>query len=319
MTSSMIIDLVALAIIIGFAIYGGIKGFAATVLGVLSWGIGLLLTWRLYPLVAKWLVNAGLRDTLQTFFAEKLKLDRFKDIINASVGSLIGANGLEGLDGIIGAEGIAKLETLLAANGLEATTAGLEALSGEDFVSGMGGLAALATLSGVSLAGLETNGLSALGVLQNIQQAQGTATLSALKLPKFLLKWLAEHNTPEQYARYGVDNLGDYVGVYVADVTVNIIAVLLTFVVITVVLRLLVALFEKVNDIPAIGRVNTFLGVISGVFMGLMVIWLILTLLTFLGITTKLEAVMEAMDASRLCSFLNNKNPLLKLIESAIG
>ncbi len=319
MTSSLIIDLVALAIIIGFAIYGGIKGFAATVLGVLSWGIGLLLTWKLYPIVAGWLVKSGLRDTIWQALDKKLNLARFADIVNVSVAGMISADGLDGLAGILGSEGVASLQSLLAAQGIEASAAGLADFSGDAFVSGMGGLAALATLSGVSLAGLETEGLSALDVLQNIQQAQGADTLSALKLPKFLIKWLTEHNTPEAYAEFGVDNLGDYVGVYVANVAINIIAVLITFIVITLILRLLVALFEKINEVPAIGRINTFLGIVSGVFMGLMVIWLILTLLTFLGITTSLEAVVEAIDGSKLCSFLNRTNPLLALIKTAAG
>ncbi len=74
MTDGLIVGLVVLAVLIGFAIYGGVKGFAGVILGLASWVIALLLTWRLYPIVANWFVNWGMRDALAVFFEDKLKL-----------------------------------------------------------------------------------------------------------------------------------------------------------------------------------------------------------------------------------------------------
>ena len=319
MTDGLIVDLVVLAVLIGFAIYGGVKGFAGVILGLASWVIALLLTWRLYPIVANWFVSWGMRDALAVFFEDKLKLDALKGVVNQSVGMMVTTGGVASLKSLLGSEGAIALADFLAESGIPGTAEGLAGLSGSELVAGLGGLAAVATLTGMPLPEFSAEGMNGLETLQSLKNLQGTRFLESMKLPKFLVNWLGEHNTPENYEKYGVDNLGDYTGVYAADVVVKIAAILVTFIVLAVALRLLCLLFEKLNDIPAIGKVNRTLGVIAGIAMGLIVIWLLLFVMSFLGVTTVLQPVSDAIDASKLGSLLFRIDPFMAFLQTVAG
>lgn len=300
MKVSLIIDLVALAIILGFAIYGICRGFFSLAFGVVSWIAAILLTWKLYPFVAGWFTQWGLHDVFNKFGLDKLHLDAFRGISYDSLAS-------------------SAVKDLLAQAGIAATPEAVQAISGPELVAKLGGAAAILTATGIDISALDVSGLNGLGVLNNIHESSIASALSGVKLPEFIKKWLLTNNSAEKYNTMGVDNLGDYLSGSAANILVNICAILATFIVLAIILRLLCRFFEKMNDVPAVGTVNRVLGGIIGVLMGVMIIWVVLLLLSFLGVTTSFEKVATAIDESNLCRILNQINPFAAFLKSAIA
>lgn len=219
----IIVDGCVLALLVFFAVWGGKKGLLGTIFGVLAGLVGLLLTWKLYPLVGDLLTSLGLRDSIQ---------------------------------------------------------AGLEAKLGLP----------------------ETAGLS-----------QETAAIEALALPQMLKDWLIQNNNYEVYETLGVSSFGGYIAGYLANLAVNILSVLLTFALSMVLVRLISGLLGFLNKIPLLGNVNQLLGAAAGLLLGLLLVWGIFLLLTFLGVATMFTPVLEAVEESKLASFLYDHNWLLTL------
>lgn len=299
MSASLIIDLAALTIIVVFAVYGICRGFFSLVFGVVSWIAAILITWKLYPFVAAWFTKWGLLDVFNKFGLEKLHLDTFRSISYDSLAS-------------------GAVKDLLSQAGISATPEAVSAINGADLVAKLGGAAAILSATGVDISGLDVSGLNGLGVLNNIHGTTIADALSGVRLPSFIKNWMLSNNTAEKYRTMGVDNLGDYLSGSAAKILVNICAILATFIVLAVILRLICLFFKKMNDVPAVGTVNRVLGGITGVAMGVMIIWLVLFLMSFLGVTTSFTKVSETIEQSSLCRILYKLNPFMAFLKSAL-
>ena len=91
------------------------------------------------------------------------------------------------------------------------------------------------------------------------------------------------NNNYEAYAALGVSNFADYVGVFLANIVVNAIAVLGVFLVSFLVLRLFGRSLSMLNHIPLIGTANRALGLIANGIIGYFVIQVIMFVLTMMA------------------------------------
>lgn len=82
-TAGLIADAVVLAIIIGFAIFGKIKGFFQMLLRLASGIVSLIVSWKLTAPVANLVNGWGFKDWLRTRIFEKIKLPEVSLNLNA--------------------------------------------------------------------------------------------------------------------------------------------------------------------------------------------------------------------------------------------
>lgn len=231
MDSGLIFDLAVLAILLGFAVFGCIRGFSKMTVGFVSVIGALLLAWLLHPIVAGWFTDWGLEDF-------------FKRTISANVD-----------------------------------------------------IDSLATQ------------------LENSELIAGTG----IKLPKVILDWLAANNTPEAFAAAGVATLSEFLVVFFARTIVKGLAFLAVFVVVAIVLAIVMALFKKLNKIPVFGLLDRGLGLALGLIIGAVVVWGIMLLLMFIGLSGKVPEFADALERSAIGSWMYNHNILISLINSIQG
>ena len=143
--------------------------------------------------------------------------------------------------------------------------------------------------------------------------AQQNAAIEGLALPQMIKDWLIQNNNSEAYGALGAAGFTEYVAAYLANMAVNILAVLITFVLSLLLCRLLSGLLGFINKLPVIGGLNRVLGVVLGVAVGLIVIWSILLLFTFLGLTTRFASLTQMIEESKLSFFLYKHNLLMDI------
>lgn len=142
------------------------------------------------------------------------------------------------------------------------------------------------------------------GIGTEIQEA----FIETLPLPKALRKDLAKNNNEQMYKYLKVDTFGDYIGDFLATMIVNGISFLATYLLVTIVLRVLVHLLYAIAELPGISAVNHLAGTVAGGLRGILLIWIVLLILTILYNTPVGKQGMALVKEDYLLSFFYSTN-----------
>ncbi len=112
---------------------------------------------------------------------------------------------------------------------------------------------------------------------------EATAYIESLFLPEALKNSIIGNNNYEAYAALGVNSFGEYIGVFLANIVVNAIALLVVFFTAFLGLRLVGRGLSLVNHIPLIGLANRGLGMLANGIVGYFVIQLVMFFLTMMA------------------------------------
>lgn len=145
--------------------------------------------------------------------------------------------------------------------------------------------------------------------------AEAAGFIEGLLLPEALKTSMVGNNNYEAYSALGVSTFGDYIGVFLANVVVNAIAVLLVFVVSFIMLRIVGRWLGVINHIPLLGTVNRLLGLIAGGVIGFCVIEISMFILTMLatGQNVFTSWVVE-IENSSVAAWFYHENHLIEWI-----
>ncbi len=112
---------------------------------------------------------------------------------------------------------------------------------------------------------------------------EATSYIENLFLPEALKNSMIGNNNYEAYAALGVKTFGDYIGVFLANIVVNAIALLGVFLIAFLGLRLVGRSLSLVNHIPLLGLANRSLGMIANGIIGYFVIQLVMFVFTMMA------------------------------------
>ena len=113
--------------------------------------------------------------------------------------------------------------------------------------------------------------------------AEAVTYIESLFLPEALKTSMIGNNNPEAYIALGVVNFQEYVGVFLANIVVNAIALLGVFVISFVLLRLLGRSLSLINHLPLVGLANRILGMLANGIVGYFVIQLVMFVCTMMA------------------------------------
>jgi uncharacterized membrane protein required for colicin V production len=108
----------------------------------------------------------------------------------------------------------------------------------------------------------ETTGLA--GLLENI--------------PEMLRGPLERFNTPDVYEMLGVRSLEEYVGGFIANVLLQILAMILVFCLVMILMKLIGGVLDTVARLPVINLINRVGGLAAGLIIGVVLVWVGLAL-----------------------------------------
>ncbi len=174
-------------------------------------------------------------------------------------------------------------------------------------------------LSGTPLEGvdLESAGISMeeikaqLGDMEIPRQKQ-IELLENADIPALFRDGLMENNNSEAYKALKVSGFTEYVGAYLSDVIIKMIAFLLTFILVTIVARAIIFALDIVTELPVIKGLNRFAGILVGALIALIVVWIGFFVITLLYDTMIGKECFKWIGESKILTFLYNKNIILE-------
>lgn len=150
-------------------------------------------------------------------------------------------------------------------------------------------------------------------VSSGIQNSQ-TELINSMNLPGFLKESLIENNNSVVYKILDVSEIQDYISGYIANVSINIISILLVFIVTFLLAKTLLYTFNILASLPVLNFINGIGGLSVGIIKGVVVVWIMFIGLTFFYCNPQFKSVFEMLNQSKFAGVLYENNWLLFLI-----
>lgn len=131
-------------------------------------------------------------------------------------------------------------------------------------------------------------------------------------LPEFIKEDILKNNIPKRYEELGVDNFPGYVAAYIARMIVTLLSFAVTFIIVCIMMKAFSAIIEVIDIIPVIGWLNHFLGVLAGLLMALIIVWLLYIGITILSTLNVGGGMLEMIQTSPILRILYENNIILK-------
>lgn len=131
------------------------------------------------------------------------------------------------------------------------------------------------------------------------------------KLPEVFQELILENNNSEIYENLGVTNFGQYLVKYFAKLVLNVVSFLLTFLVVTIVLRTIIYMLGIISDLPVIGGLNRIAGAGFGLAKGLVIVWVIYAIITLAFNNEFCATCLQQIKENEFLKFVYDNNILL--------
>ena len=122
-----------------------------------------------------------------------------------------------------------------------------------------------------------------------------------------------KNNNKATYQKLGVTTFAQYVGAYIAKQVINIIAFILTFIVVTIILRAVVFALDIVTELPGVGALNHLAGGLFGMGIALVIVWIIFMVITLMYTTDIGKEIYRMVEDNTLLKLIYDGNPIMKL------
>lgn len=137
------------------------------------------------------------------------------------------------------------------------------------------------------------------------------SAIEAADLPDVFKNLLTENNNSEMYQRLGAENFAEYVGNFLAELILNILAFLGSFILITIVIRAIVFALDIVSNLPVLGALNRIAGGIVGLAGALVIVWTAFVVITLLYVTSVGKELYHMIETDVFLNALYQHNPIM--------
>lgn len=170
-------------------------------------------------------------------------------------------------------------------------------------------------ISGNVLDGLDSGQQTAEQAIEGaeIPREMQTQAIQQADLPKVFKSLLTVNNNSEIYQQLGVETFAQYVGSYLAKLIINIVAFLITFVLISIILRAIVFALDIVSSLPGVGIVNRLAGGVIGMVGAMVIVWTLYIIITLMYTTTVGKELFQMIQENQFLTMLYEYNPIMKL------
>lgn len=139
--------------------------------------------------------------------------------------------------------------------------------------------------------------------------------IEELPLPSVLKNLLIRNNTEKIYKDLAVNSFNDYVPKFMANLIMNIISFVVTWLIVASFIWLAVMTLDVIANLPIIHGVNQMLGLVLGAGEALVIVWIAFLAITVFASTAIGKQLMEMIEKNVLLNQLYNGNVFLKLLQ----
>ncbi|MBP3900252.1 MAG: CvpA family protein [Blautia sp.] len=133
-----------------------------------------------------------------------------------------------------------------------------------------------------------------------------------LDLPENIINTLLKNNNAEEYKELNVNSFIDYIVEYPVNIVMNGISFLITYALVTILLRVLVFVLDIFTRLPVVSGLNKLGGALIGGAKYVIFIWIGMLVITMLCNTEVGRTAMEMIERDRFLSFVYSWNLILK-------
>lgn len=155
-----------------------------------------------------------------------------------------------------------------------------------------------------------------MGGRTSIGQQEQSSLIKDLGLPAFLAEGLEENNNAAVYEYLAVSTFTDYVSDYIAVAVVNGLSFLVSFLLATLLIRMITYALDIIARLPIIKGVNKLAGGFVGALKGLLFIWIGLLLLTVFCNTDIGRQGLGLIEKDYIANFLYENDIFVKIFMS---
>lgn len=137
------------------------------------------------------------------------------------------------------------------------------------------------------------------------------SAIEAADLPDVFKDLLTENNNSEMYQRLGAETFAQYVGNFLSELILNILAFLCTFILITIVIRAIVFALDIVSNLPVLGILNRLAGAVIGTAGALVIVWTVFVVITLLYVTSVGKELYHMIETDVFFNALYQHNPIM--------
>ena len=135
-----------------------------------------------------------------------------------------------------------------------------------------------------------------------------------MNLPENIKEMLLENNNREAYDVLNVTGFHEYIGAYLANMIINALAYLLSFVIIWTVLRAILLALDVVAKLPVLHGINQLAGGVLGLAIGVILVWVVFLLVTILCNGEIGQKFFSLICENQFLLFLYNQNIIMKIV-----
>ncbi len=149
---------------------------------------------------------------------------------------------------------------------------------------------------------------------QSLTRIDQTELIENLPFPEALKDLLLDYNNEEGYRGLNVSGFQEYLASFIATCILNIIAFLLTVLIVQLVLWAVISALNIVSYIPVLRTVNRIAGLLLGLLEACFLLWVFFLVLSMLSGTPAGLYLMNQVEQSELLSLLYESNPFLPAV-----
>lgn len=290
-----ILTIVILAIFLLFAWSGFQKGLIRKLAGIVSLALSVILVSVALPYITDFLKS-------ETPVYELL-VDRCEEVVgDQAISSLLGG---ESKDGGIDRD---QIKSLMDQYGMDSSV--VDAMSDEQ----------LEELAGQYFQEyLNQSGEQESGAVSSLSKIEQTKLIQNLPIPSFLKEMMINYNNSEGYERLQVSDFGSYVVHFFANIVLNILAFVVTLLVVQLVLWTGLTALDLFSRLPLLNLLNQIGGLAIGAVQGLLVVWVIFLIISALSATDTGMMLMEMIDQSTILRPMYDGNLFMKIAVQALS
>ncbi len=143
--------------------------------------------------------------------------------------------------------------------------------------------------------------------------------IEKLDLPEIVKDYIRSGDKKNQAAADNAEKYLDYVTDYLTDMVMNGIAYILTVFIIALLLLIALGISNILSGIPVVGGIDRAGGIVFGLAQGILIVWLLMLIITFLSAFSWGNEMMAMIDESAILSYAYKENIFLKFIVDILG
>ena len=160
-----------------------------------------------------------------------------------------------------------------------------------------------------SSAGSETGASSILSQLtDSMSKVDQTKFIESLPLPTAFKEQMETFNNSAGYAKLEASDFGDYIISYFATIIMNVLAYVVTMLVVWIIIRAIIGALGIFSSLPIIRSVDRIGGLALGLIEGVLLIWILFLVLSLFSATPLGTQLMNEIYANPFLQILYNTN-----------